>query len=162
MKPFFVYMLRCRDGSYYVGHTDELEKRVAEHAAGVFPGYTSQRLPIQLVWFAEMTTREEALERELQLKRWTRRKKEALIEGDWVRVKALARGKDRVPDRPPFDYGPVERMQRSEAGPTLRANGLRGGSEAEDGCSGPSPAARGGEETMASRSGRDERGSTDA
>ncbi|HSD18962.1 MAG TPA: GIY-YIG nuclease family protein [Anaeromyxobacter sp.] len=125
MRPFFVYMLRCRDGSYYVGHTDELEKRVAEHDAGTFPGYTCERRPVELVWFAEMVTREDALERELQLKRWTRRKKEALIAGDWDRVKALARGKDRVAQRsrPPFDYGPVNRGGVSATGPTLRANG---------------------------------------
>ena len=125
MKPFFVYMLRCRDESYYVGHTDDLEKRLAEHDAGTFPGYTCERRPVELVWFSEMVTREDALERELQLKRWTRRKKEALIAGDWDRVKALARGKDRVVSRsrPPFDYGPDEPDAPSGTGPTLRANG---------------------------------------
>ncbi|MFO1269072.1 MAG: GIY-YIG nuclease family protein, partial [Rubrivivax sp.] len=61
MKPFFVYMLRCADGSYYVGHTDELERRIAQHRAGEIPGYTHERRPVELVWSQEAATREEAL-----------------------------------------------------------------------------------------------------
>jgi predicted GIY-YIG superfamily endonuclease len=106
VKPFFVYMLRCRDGSYYVGHTDELEKRLIEHQHGVIPGHTSTRRPVELVWFAEMPTRDEALEREMQLKGWVRRKKEALIREDWSRMKQLARGPDRHA-RAPFDSAPA-------------------------------------------------------
>jgi predicted GIY-YIG superfamily endonuclease len=128
MRPFFVYMLRCRDESYYVGHTDELEKRVAEHDAGVVPGYTSERRPVELVWFAEMVTREDALLRELQLKRWTRRKKEALIAGDWDRVKALARGEDRATRL----RGLAEREQ-SGTGPALTPDGEARASQDERG-----------------------------
>ncbi len=105
MKPFFVYMLRCRDGSYYVGHTDDLERRVMEHRHGAIPGHTSARRPVDLVWSAETATRDEALEREMQIKRWVRRKKEALIEEDWARLKHLARGPDRGA-RAPFDSAP--------------------------------------------------------
>ncbi len=97
MKPFFVYMLRCRDGSYYVGHTDDLEVRMNHHHAGTFGGYTSRRRPVDLVWSHEVPTRDEALRREMQVKRWSRAKKEALTRGEWMRVKLLARGPDRAP-----------------------------------------------------------------
>ncbi|WP_242392019.1 GIY-YIG nuclease family protein [Anaeromyxobacter oryzisoli] len=96
MKPFVVYMLRCRNGSYYVGHTEDLEKRVAEHVEGTYGGHTSRQLPVKLVWSAECDTRDEALAREWQLKKWTRAKKEALVREDWARLKELARGPNRV------------------------------------------------------------------
>ena len=79
-------MLRCSDKLYYVGHTDELDRRLAQHGSGLGSGYTTTRLPISLVWFAEFPTREEAKAAEVQLKKWSRRKKEALIEG---RIEAL-------------------------------------------------------------------------
>ena len=66
MKPFFVYLLRCADGSYYVGHTDELERRVAQHQAGEVEGYTRERRPVELAWSQETATREEALAAERQ------------------------------------------------------------------------------------------------
>ena len=49
MLPFYVYMVRCRDGSYYIGHTDDLERRIAEHNCGMTSGYTTTRLPVQLM-----------------------------------------------------------------------------------------------------------------
>jgi predicted GIY-YIG superfamily endonuclease len=122
MKPFYVYMLRCRDGSFYVGHTDDLELRVAQHQYGEIPGHTSARRPVELVWSAEMATRDEALRREMQVKGWVRRKKEALMRGDWDRVKQLARGPDRHA-RTPFDSAPAGAGASNGAGATLRANG---------------------------------------
>ena len=95
MKPFFVYILRCNDASYYVGHTDNLEKRVYEHAEGVHGGYTTTRRPVRLVFACEFFTREEAIERELQLKRWSRAKKEALMRSDWDLLKRLAVSRTR-------------------------------------------------------------------
>jgi len=80
-KPFFVYILRCSDGSYYVGHTDDLEARLGQHHEGRGSGYTSKRLPVVLAWHQEFETRSTALEMERKLKGWTRAKKEALIEG---------------------------------------------------------------------------------
>ena len=89
--PFHVYMLRCRDGSFYTGHTDDLEKRINEHQSGVITGYTSERLPVELVFADEFQTREEALTFELRIKGWSRRKKEALIQSDWVGLRLAAR-----------------------------------------------------------------------
>ena len=78
-RPFFTYMLRCSDKSYYVGHTDDLEPRLAQHETGATGGYTATRRPVQLAWFEEFPTKEEAKVPEVQLKKWSRRKKEALI-----------------------------------------------------------------------------------
>jgi putative endonuclease len=124
MKPFFVYMLRCRDGSYYVGHTDDLERRVLDHQYGAIPGHTSTRRPVQLVWSAEMATRDEALQREMQIKGWSRAKKEGLIGEDWDRLKRLARGPDR--HARPSTPRPVQ-ATTAKSGATLRANGVSGG-----------------------------------
>ena len=90
-RPFFTYILRCSDRSYYVGHTDELERRLVEHETGATRGYTATRRPAELVWFQEFPTREEAKAAEAQIKRWSRRKKEALIEGRMEELRAAAR-----------------------------------------------------------------------
>ena len=90
-RPFFTYILRCSDKSYYVGHTDELERRLAEHETGATRGYTATRRPAQLFWFQEFSTREEAKAAEAQIKRWSRKKKEALIEGRMEELRAAAR-----------------------------------------------------------------------
>jgi predicted GIY-YIG superfamily endonuclease len=90
-RPFFAYMLRCSDGSYYVGHTDELERRLAQHASGTGLSYTATRQPVRLVWFEEFPTREEAKVVEAQIKKWSRRKKEALIAGKIDELKDAAR-----------------------------------------------------------------------
>jgi predicted GIY-YIG superfamily endonuclease len=91
--PFWVYILHCADRSYYTGHTDNLEKRLAEHTAGAIPTcYTYKRRPLALVFSQELSTREQAIAVERQIKGWSRRKKEALIKGDWAEVSRLARG----------------------------------------------------------------------
>ena len=90
---FHVYVLRCVDYSYYVGHTDDLQRRIAQHDAGQIPGYTDGRRPVRLVFAQEFSTREEALAAERQLKGWSRPKKEALILGKWKRVRLLASGR---------------------------------------------------------------------
>jgi predicted GIY-YIG superfamily endonuclease len=88
---FWAYMIQCGDRHFYVGHTDDLEIRIAQHQQGTFRGYTSTRRPIHLVWSAEFPTREEARAAELQVKGWRRDKKLALIRGDWAAISALAR-----------------------------------------------------------------------
>ena len=80
---YYVYMLRCSDGSYYVGHTNDLEQRLAAHERGAIEGYTLSRRPVELVFSVRFSRRLEASHRERQIKGWSRAKKEALIEGDW-------------------------------------------------------------------------------
>ena len=89
---FYIYILKCRDGSYYTGHTDNLEMRLTQHEDRAFPDcYTATRLPVELVYSQELTTREEALAAERQIKGWSRKKKEAMMRGDWDEVSRLAR-----------------------------------------------------------------------
>jgi tRNA/rRNA methyltransferase len=84
-------MLRCADGSYYVGHTDDLDYRIGQHYSGSLKGYTSKRLPVTLVWSDSFPERDQAFFIEQRLKGWSRAKKEALIRGDWGQISALAR-----------------------------------------------------------------------
>ena len=88
---FYVYILECADGSYYVGHTDDLAARLAHHDAGTYDGYTLSRRPVRLRFCDELATRDEAFRLEQQLKGWGRAKKEALMCGDWPLIRALAR-----------------------------------------------------------------------
>ena len=87
---FYAYMLRCRDNSYYVGHTDDLERRIAQHHAGELPGYTHNRRPVTLIWSQDFASREEALSAEQQVKGWGRAKKEALCRQDWHAIRQHA------------------------------------------------------------------------
>ncbi|HET9295924.1 MAG TPA: GIY-YIG nuclease family protein [Candidatus Binatia bacterium] len=87
---FWVYILRCSDNSYYTGHTDNLEERIAKHQSGEIESYTSTRLPVRLVFSEEFPTRADALACERQIKGWSRMKKEALMRRDWAEVSRLA------------------------------------------------------------------------
>ena len=87
------YLLRCNDGSYYAGHTDNLELRIAQHHDGTFGGYTAKRRPVMLVWSDMFMTRDDAFWTERKLKGWSRAKKEALIAGNWELISKLARGR---------------------------------------------------------------------
>ena len=91
---FWCYMLHCRGGYFYIGHTDDLERRAAQHSIGALPGFTADHLPVELVWSQEFPTRYEAQTAEKQIKGWSRAKKMALIRGDWARISALAKKKD--------------------------------------------------------------------
>lgn len=84
---FFAYILRCADGTYYTGHSDDLERRIAQHQSGEIKGYTYDRRPVELIWSEAFETRAEAVACELQIKGWSRRKKEALAAGDWGALK---------------------------------------------------------------------------
>ena len=90
---FYCYLLKCADGSYYCGHTDDLENRIVQHEFGKGSDYTSRRQPVSLVWSQDFPTRYEALKAERQIKGWSRAKKEALIAGDWGRIQVLARSR---------------------------------------------------------------------
>ena len=78
---FYCYMIRCADGSYYVGVSDDPERRVQEHNEGKGSDWTAARRPVSLVWTEEHPSLAAARQRENQLKRWSHAKKEALIGG---------------------------------------------------------------------------------
>jgi len=103
MMAFWVYILRCADSSYYTGHTDNLESRIGQHITGAIAScYTYTRRPLELVFSQDFPTRIEALASEQQIKGWSRKKKEAMMRGDWSEVSRLAQSSTAV--RPePFD-----------------------------------------------------------
>ena len=84
-------MLRCSDGSYYVGQTDDIDKRLNEHLCGQGTWYTRKRLPVQLIFVEPFNSRDNAKQVEAQIKGWSRKKKEALIQQDWRRIKELSK-----------------------------------------------------------------------
>ncbi len=88
---FWAYILRCADGSYYTGHTDNLDIRIGQHQIGGYCDFTTRRLPVTLMWSQDFTSRAEAIEAEFRIKRWSRAKKEGLIAGDWKMVSHFAR-----------------------------------------------------------------------
>jgi predicted GIY-YIG superfamily endonuclease len=93
MKTYWVYVLLCRDGSFYVGVTSDVDVRVAQHAEGADRRhYTYSRRPLELVYTASFPTPDEAIRAEKQLKGWSRAKKAAMIRGDWQRIRELSCG----------------------------------------------------------------------
>ncbi len=83
-------MLQCADGSYYVGCTTNLDQRLGEHEAGIHEGYTSSRLPVDLIWAEEFQHIDDAIACERRLKGWSRAKKAALVVGDYAVIRRLA------------------------------------------------------------------------
>lgn len=92
MKLYYVYILKCVDDTYYTGLTNNLGRRLSEHDWGRNPdAYTYNRRPLELVFAAEFTNPYVAIEREKQFKNWSRKKKEALIEGRFEDLPNLAK-----------------------------------------------------------------------
>ena len=87
---YYVYLLRCSDGSYYVGRTNDLEQRLAAHERGAIEGCTLSRRPVELVSSDRFFRRLEAFHRERRIKGWSRARKEALIKGGWVGLVELS------------------------------------------------------------------------
>jgi putative endonuclease len=98
----WLYILRCSDGSYYVGTArGSLESRVAQHNAGSFQGYTASRRPAELIfsqWFDRIT---DTIENEHKVKKWSRAKKQAFLRGDFESLQQLAKRKSPHPSRRP-------------------------------------------------------------
>jgi predicted GIY-YIG superfamily endonuclease len=88
---FLRLLLKCADNSYYTGHTDNIEVRLAQHADQSYICYTSTRLPVYLVFLEECSTRDEAFVLERKIKNWSKKKKEALIEKNWEKPSILAK-----------------------------------------------------------------------
>jgi predicted GIY-YIG superfamily endonuclease len=91
MEYFYVYMLRCFDGTFYVGHTDNIDRRIAEHKQGIGSSYTKKKLPIELVYVELCSSRSEALVTEHKIKKWSCIKKEALIKNNWDLLKTVCK-----------------------------------------------------------------------
>jgi putative endonuclease len=95
MKNYFVYILRCADASYYTGITNDVEHRLTDHNAGIDPdSYTYSRRPVELCYAATFKSPNEAIAFEKQIKGWSRKKKEALINGNWKTIQQEAECKN--------------------------------------------------------------------
>lgn len=93
MAKGYLYILACADGTYYVGSTSNLDIRLAQHEAGHGGVYTAQRLPLKLLYACEFQSLYEAFLRERQVRGWSRKKKEALIRGEYEALVELARSR---------------------------------------------------------------------
>ena len=95
-----VYILRCNDGSYYVGSTIDLARRLHQHNAGEGAAYTRRRRPVTLVWTQEHERVDTAFALEKQIQGWSRAKREALIEGRLEDLPGLSRSRQARPPEP--------------------------------------------------------------
>ncbi len=86
-----VYILRCSDGSYYVGSTRNLAARLHQHQQGRGAAYTKHRLPVELLWSHEFDSVADAFAAEKRIQGWSRAKREALMRGDYDALPGLAR-----------------------------------------------------------------------
>ena len=92
MKEYYVYIVKCRDNSYYTGVTNNLERRIEEHIKGDNKSaFTFSRRPVVLVWSKAFKEINEAIKKEKQIKGWNRRKKELLIKGDFDKLSIFSR-----------------------------------------------------------------------
>ena len=87
----YTYILKCSNGSYYVGSTKDLNRRIEQHQSGEGANHTKKYLPVELIYYEEYTRIDNAFYREKQLQKWSRKKKEALINGDMKLLPDLAK-----------------------------------------------------------------------
>jgi putative endonuclease len=91
-RNYYVYIIECSDGFYYTGVTNDVEQRVLQHNEGINPTcYTFKRRPVTLKYFEHYTEVLQAIQREKQLKGWSRAKKEALFKQDFELLKELSK-----------------------------------------------------------------------
>ena len=94
MKLYYVYIVECADGTYYTGFTSNPEKRLAEHNQGYYrDAYTYTRRPVILKWIEQFTDPNHAITVEKQIKGWSHKKKQAIIEGNWNQLVVLSRNR---------------------------------------------------------------------
>ncbi len=86
----YMYILKCDDGSYYTGSTKYLERRLVQHQSGKGASHTKKHLPVILVYYEEYPRIDTAFYREKQIQGWSHKKKEALINGEYDKLKKLA------------------------------------------------------------------------
>lgn len=86
----FMYILQCSDGTYYVGSTKNLELRLKQHQNGEGSNYTKKRLPVVLKYYELYGRIDHAFYREKQVQGWSRKKREALINGEFEKLPELS------------------------------------------------------------------------
>jgi len=78
-KPYYTYILKCSDGTYYTGITNDIDNRLKCHNSGKGAKYTRGRLPVKLVYKKKYKSYKLAIQREVEIKKWTREEKERLF-----------------------------------------------------------------------------------
>ena len=91
----YTYILKCSDSSYYTGCTKDMERRLWQHRNGQGANHTKMRLPVNLVYVEHYDSVKEAFTREKQIQGWSRKKKEALINGNMDDLRSLSLSKGR-------------------------------------------------------------------
>ena len=86
-----MYILKCSDGTYYTGSTKYIDIRIKQHNEGRGANYTKKRLPVELIYYEEYDRIDHAFYREKQIQNWSRKKKEALMEGKLNEIKLLVK-----------------------------------------------------------------------
>lgn len=94
MREGWMYILLCSNGSYYTGSTIDLERRIRQHKDGVGANHTKKHRPVQLVYCEKFKHVAEAFYREKQIQGWSRKKKEALIAGNFEKLNKLSECKN--------------------------------------------------------------------
>jgi putative endonuclease len=89
----YMYILKCANNTYYTGSTKDLERRIEEHQTGFGANYTKKHLPVELVYFEKFDRIDFAFIREKQVQNWSRKKKEALIKGEYELLKKFSSSK---------------------------------------------------------------------
>ncbi len=87
----YTYILKCANGKYYTGSTTDLDRRIAQHQAGEGANFTRKNLPVELVYYEEHQRIDQAFYREKQIQGWSRKKKEALINGEFDKLPGLSK-----------------------------------------------------------------------
>jgi putative endonuclease len=105
----WMYILECCDGSYYVGSTKDLKRRLSQHQEGIGANYTSKRLPVKLVYCEEYDRIDDAFYREKQVQGWRRAKREALINGAPELLPSLAK---KI-----FDRSKIDKVNATDGSP---------------------------------------------
>ncbi|GAX61135.1 excinuclease ABC subunit C [Candidatus Scalindua japonica] len=118
MKTYYVYIIKCSDQSYYTGITNDIERRLQTHNEGINPDcYTYKRRPVNLMFVEDFSNPIEAIAAEKQIKSWSRKKKEALFQGDWNKIHELAKCKNSTShvhhEKQPLDSARDDRIGKS-------------------------------------------------
>ena len=87
----YIYILLCSNGTYYTGSTKYLESRVAQHQSGEGANYTRKHLPVELVYYEQFNRIDHAFNREHQIKKWSQKKKQALINDEFDSLPMFAK-----------------------------------------------------------------------
>ncbi len=127
----WMYILECSDGSYYTGSTNNLELRMEQHQNGEGANHTKKRLPVKLLYTEEFTRVDEAFYREKQVQGWSRKKKEALMNGDFGKLSHLSKNYTQFSEAMVASTGSATEVSKNAVASTSSATGKNTSSATE-------------------------------